>query len=32
MAQHISLFQNNSHSMDAVTVNPKAARDTYFVK
>jgi hypothetical protein len=30
MAQHISLLQNNSHN-DAVTANPEAQRDTYFV-
>jgi hypothetical protein len=30
MAQHISLFQNNSSGKDAVTANP-VCRDTYFV-
>jgi hypothetical protein len=31
MAQHISLFQNNSSGKDAVTANPVQNRDTYFV-
>ena len=31
MAQHISLFQNNSSGKDAVTANPVQSRDTYFV-
>lgn len=31
MAQHISLFQNNSSDKDAVTANPVQQRDTYFI-